>query len=229
MQDNYKIKNIIVGYRSEYLNLIKELKTLTLFINIDDEKIKNINFFLMRDNNKLGLYCKFDVQKTLLEKIQSGNDFFKDIGVIRRENGVWTIENQQYKAYVKEENNKYFKNQILKIINLPFVKNTNYGTLNNEFMKVSFSYLNLSFFTDNIYEYLSYTPYRDKILISNNNFTNINGILNYEIPKNVFNQYEQKIIEKNIDKDITTTINEVKKYNIFNIEEEPKKLVLKLK
>ena len=198
MQDNYKIKNIIVGYRSEYLNLIKELKTLTLFINIDDEKIKNINFFLMRDNNKLGLYCKFDVQKTLLEKIQSGNDFFKDIGVIRRENGVWTIENQQYKAYVKEENNKYFKNQILKIINLPFVKNTNYGTLNNEFMKVSFSYLNLSFFTDNIYEYLSYTPYRDKILISNNNFTNINGILNYEIPKNVFNQYEQKIIEKNI-------------------------------
>ncbi|MBQ8234309.1 MAG: hypothetical protein IJZ36_01835, partial [Bacilli bacterium] len=61
------------------------------------------------------------------------------------------------------------------------------------------------------------------------NFTNINGILNYEIPKNVFNQYEQKIIEKNIDKDITTTINEVKKYNIFNIEEEPKKLVLKLK
>ena len=229
MQDNYKIKNIIVGYRSEYLNLINELKTLQLFTYIDDEKIKNINFFLMRENNKLGLYCKFDVQKTLLEKIQSGNDFFKDIGVIRRKNGIWTIENQQYKAYVKEENDKYFKNQILKIINLPFVKNTNYGILKNEFIKISFSYLNLSFFTDNIYEYLSYTPYRDKILISNNNFTNINGILNYEIPKNIFNEYEQKIIEKNIDKDITTNIKEVKKYNIFNIEEEPKKLVLKLK
>ena len=163
MLDNYKIKNIIVGYRSEYLNLINELKTLQLFTYIDDEKIKNINFFLMRDNNKLGLYCKFDVQKTLLEKIQSGNDFFKDIGVIRRKNGIWTIENQQYKAYVKEENDKYFKNQILKIINLPFVKNTNYWILKNEYIKISFSYLNLSFFTDNIYEYLSYTPYRDKI------------------------------------------------------------------
>ena len=236
---NYSFKDILVGFRSEYLNIQKMLKELENNINILDEEISKCKVLLNKETKEISIYF-FEKEKGIIAGIIN---IQKKLGlpIFRLENlkldssvkSFYYFKNNIKHYHIMIENIKKFNDLILQILGDDFIKIMQNGQFysinkdNNYIFEYNYNCLNQENFINSKISKISYYSNRDFIQINhlgplNNDL--LRNELNIKYDKNCFNVYQQNLIEKE-NKDIVL-YREYNRETDFKIEEEEKRLVL---
>lgn len=244
MNNNYYFKDILFGLRNEYLMLQEELDTLKKYVNLEDNDLENVSFYLdTRYPDKVLMRCilydKMSKIQERIEKIKIKLGIYPDYKTsdIVECNGKYDIE--IYPEIIYDGKKQEFNQSIFYIFNTDFVKNLRYihygiGYDDKPFLSLSSS--NISFYL-NEYVSMNYNLMKGDYL----HFYSSRGILTKDIIDNVFNtefpkkrfpKYYQDLIEECslLDRsiDIVGDLGYSKKGD-FEIIDESKRLVLRKK
>lgn len=245
MNNSYSFKDILFGLRDEYLLLQQQLDTLKKYINLEENNLEDISFYLSHQysEDEVKMLCTLYDKKSKIEKklewikIQLGIYPKYRSSYINENNGEYVIE--KYPEIIDKDKKQEFNQSVFYIFNTEFVKNVRYinsGTGYNDipFLSLHPSYIYLS---QNKYASLEFNPckgdyislYSFRGLLSKDKMENM---FNMEFSKERFPEYYQNLIENSsyIDKpvDIVGDFGYSKR-GFFEIIDESKRLVLRKK
>lgn len=242
--NNYSFKDILFGLRDEYLLLQEELDTLKMYINLDENNLDDVSFYLStRYPDKVEMRCiLYDSMNKIekrLEKIKIKLGIYPDYKVsnIIQNNGKYDIE--KYPEIIYDGKKQEFNQSVFYIFNTDFVKNLkciHYGTGFDDkpFLSIASSYISLYL---NQYISLDYNLMKGdyvSLYSSCGRLTKdmIYNTFNMEFSKKRFPGYYQDLIENSVY--VNKPIEIVGEFGYskkgqFEIIDESKRLVLRKK
>jgi len=232
MKEYYTLKEVLFGLRNEQLRIEKELYSLRKMININgNERYKGSKFLPINtliQKYEL-LYYKLMINYTTKEKIYSlfrGENLFNFQGhtlrTVRDCDGKHILRNES-ENLINDDMIDEFNSRVDKILNDRFIKEVDlFNRQPNYCINLDsshFIYSEHDYKTDSFVN-LKYAASSDSILVSTtgkssgkylNDF--IYERLNYKVPKNVFPEYIQSIIDTNEEtkKELIMRDNKIKK------------------
>lgn len=248
MKDYYTLKEIILGLRKEQLKIRKELLFLESKLNIDDKLYYESYLTIQRKTS-----LKKDVQLTLV--LTKKNKMIEDIlyAITFHYQHLKGRLNYNFNDLVKDNNGNYslYDGKILKEDQTIFNETAN-KILNNKFVNevintYRFSgdsnYQNALNTTPTKTKYygsrkdrinnLTYDARTDSLWVTNLYFDSyqeiIDDLLNIKVPKNIFSEYIQSIIEENSDvkkEIIIPKERNIKRISEFYLNEEKNEFIL---
>ena len=204
----YSLKEILIGYKEEYLKIKKELDELNNKIIILDNSIKKC-FPLLVDNKELALYFidgKRNIMDTIINIREQSNSLVYDLYNLEWDNKldlVYHFANSKREYHILIQYIDEFINKVKVILDSNYsnyIKGEFVG-INKEILKINHNIINLN----NINKEFIYYPYPDKYEIhslSKNKDNELNYFLFTFFPKEQFNDYQREIIENNKDKEL---------------------------
>lgn len=244
MDNNYTFKQILFGLKDEYLLCQERLNSLKRYINLEDNKLRDVKFHLSYEYNdvdSIKILCSLYEEKSKLESKIEGLKYKLGIvpdhklSYINDIDGIYTIE--QYSEIIDEDKIKDFDERVFWILNTDFSKNASFIHVGNGYPECPF----LSISPSNIYMSECGFASVDFNSIKGNyvNLCSYNGILTEDkircifdtrFTKKRFTQYYQDLIDNSscLDKslEIIGNLGYSKKGN-FELIEDSKKLVLR--
>lgn len=243
MEDVYSFKDILIAFRTEYLNIKNELSIIKEDIKIIDSSLQKTLVLLEPETSSIVFYF-LEKEKMILEKLFSIEN---KLGI-----PIYNLENINYDSSVKEifhlkndinhyhlviENILDFNKKIINILESDFVKymkqNQIINIFNNSIINYDYNHLTEeSLKNESIIRDFNYYPNKDFVKINYSKKINqdilYNSILNTTYSQNLFNDYQRNVIEtiKPFDKKIEL-LDEYSFGLDFSIIEEDKKLILK--
>ena len=201
MKEKYTVKEVIFGQREEYIKLQRDLSFLKELCDTNDENIKDFNFRLSNENN---IYCDFIIEPNNLKGI-----FTELLSLLKRntsyaecvkEEDKIKIINRYYNVFIKPEYMNKFNKIYNEIICSPFINNFNFGyNLCNSFLHYIYAmptFIDIGFTCQG--KKIRYNANIDKLFLEMSDVISNDLIIdffNYQIPKEMFSEYQREIIE----------------------------------
>ena len=244
MKETYKFKYILIAFRKEYIKINEELNNLKKYIKLLDESLKKMYVILEPDTSMIAIYF-LEQKRNILEKLITIEKKYNDISINLNNltldtdiKSIYHLKNNIEHFHILIEDLDIFNKKIFDILNSNFVKYMNISReqekYNNKSKNLEFDYNHLSqeAIDDNSsIKIFSYYPNKDFIKISSRERINQNlienDILNTQYAKNLFNKYQQNLIENiNLNFKIEL-IDDNGDNSIFDIIDEDNKIILK--
>lgn len=223
MKNNYLFKDVIIGLYVDYLNYYNSIDNLKKYLLIDNKTYKDFDIKIeshskrkIESLEKTEFVSDYDLEVYI--------ELVKKCGLLKQKLiELLSISNPTY-MLIKDKNSRYFScfedigitntnkfsNGINEIINSDFAKNSNYAvvkTLNDNdrlYLNFNLKSINITKFigNSNIYKFSgNFYPNLGKLKIETNlkndiGNNKINEILNFNIPKEMLNEYIINKIEQ---------------------------------
>lgn len=223
MKNNYLFKDVIIGLYADYLNYYNSIDNLKKYLLIDNKTYKDFDIKIeshskrkIESLEKTEFVSDYDLEVYI--------ELVKKCGLLKQKLiELLSISNPTY-MLIKDKNSRYFScfedigitninkfsNGINEIINSDFAKNSNYAvvkTLNDNdrlYLNFNLKSINITKFigNSNIYKFSgNFYPNLGKLKIETNlkndiGNNKINEILNFNIPKEMLNEYIINKIEQ---------------------------------
>ena len=245
MNEQYKFKDILIGFRNEYLLMEEKLKSIENDIKILDDSL--IKAKILLEPNTSSIACYFLEQKKniflklILIQKEYGNLFYNLDNIYLDPNisSFYHFKNDIEHFHIIIENIEKFNNKILSVFNSEFLASMEQTELQQSFNDktylLDFNYNHLTeevTSKNSLIRDFSYYPYKDFIKINYskkiNQYILDSLILDNRYNKSLFNKYQQQIIEKANPFDKKVVLFEDTDFGLnFSIIEEEKRLILK--
>ena len=237
--NTYEFKDILIGFREEYLTIKEKLDDIEKNIKILDLKLNKCKVLLNDENNMISCYF-FEQEKNIISAIIN---IEKHLGMPLYHldnlcydtniNLVYHFRNNIKKFHIIIEDIKEFNNKLLSIFETNFLNNfkSNIETIyNDKIYNLDIKYNSLKqevLNGNNSIRETIYYPNKDLIKIDyidslNNNL--LQTILKIKYKKTLFNEYQRSLIDNN-HKEIEL-FEDTRNNRLFEIKEENKKLIL---
>lgn len=240
-KNNYTLKEILFGLRTEYLKLTEQLNTLKQYISKDENNIENIDIFLTKPNEieNIAIMCILQTRKNSVEKIiiELESSLHNKKTSIKKIEGIHTFK--EYPQLITASKRQEFNECIYNICNEDFVKNSEDIYSGIEYNSKLFLSINTNhiYASENPKISIDYTPhigdfihaYGFKKVITKED---IERSFNMIYPKDRFSEYYQNLIENSTSSsktlDIIGNFSNSQSADL-EIIEESKKLILRKK
>lgn len=236
----YSFKNILVGFRYEYLNIRNQLNEIENKIKIIDKELSKCIVLLNNETNNIDCYfiskekeiidAIINIENHLGLPIFNLNNLEYDSSI----NYVYHLKNNLLHYHVIIENLKEFNNNLLNIFNSNFINNMKSSYIETKdkdsIYNLEFDYNSLKqekVDKNSIIKRINYYPNKDFLKVDYSNTLScdiLNNELNILYDSNNFNDYQKSLIEK-YNKDIVLYDENIDNHE-FKIEEDDNKIIL---
>ena len=138
MDNNYSFKQILFGLKDEYLLCQERLNSLKMYINLEENKLRDVRFHLSyeyNDGDMIKILCTLYEEKSKLEdkiekiKLKLGIIPDHKVSYVDNIDGIYTIE--KYSEIIDRNRIQDFDERVFWILNTDFAKNTSFIHIGN--------------------------------------------------------------------------------------------------
>lgn len=239
-KNEYRLQDVILGLRPEYLNLANQLKKLNQCVEVSNQ-ISRYGFQTLKNNDDIELCCLFERKLgwfrhllAILVTNYPDDGFHHFVGYAHKEAGEWQISSEEEESYrlVNKEQfdataNSIFHNVFVQKSHSDFIDLNDQKQVYCSLGRITISEKSPLFVSSGE---LTYYSAEDCIEFSpSTNFSDIQAVLDTPIPKELLTPYQRTLIDQYLEKALPVCVDQNLKNGstFYQIEEGPNVMLIK--